>query len=102
MACTHYGRDGRPDLRRCSGYKTAVKLRSLLQAHWEQYLDGKCEFRIEEFTGELRSDVIEFYKEWIKDEVAPNRKPATIHCYESYFRNWIKPFLRKTRCACTK
>ena len=95
MACTHYSRDGRPDLRRCNGYKTAVKLRSLLQARWEQYLDGKCEFRLEEFTGELWSDVIEFYQQWIKDEVAPNKKPATTHCYESYFRNWIEPFFKE-------
>jgi hypothetical protein len=88
MACTHYDKDGRPDLRRCNGYKTAVKLRSLIQARWERYLDGKCEFRLEEFTGELWSDVIEFYKEWMRDDVVPKRKPATIHCYESYLRNW--------------
>ncbi|MDA8141091.1 MAG: tyrosine-type recombinase/integrase [Desulfobacteraceae bacterium] len=98
MPCTHYGHDGVPDRRRCQGYKTAVKLLAMVQARWEQYQQGKCDFRIEEFTGSDWSDVIEFYGQWMKDVVVPNRTPATIHCYESYLANWIKPFFDAHPC----
>jgi hypothetical protein len=96
MPCTHYNTrsDGQiePDKKRCQGYKTACKLKNLLEARWEQYLEGRCEFRLEEFTGANWSDVIEFYKQWMREAIEPHRKPSTIHCYWSYLNNWIKPF----------
>lgn len=99
MACTHYIRkpDGsqEPNKRKCQGYAMACKLKSLIQARWEQFQEGKCDFRIEEFTGENWIDVIEFYRQWLREAIEPHRKPSTIHCYQSYFDNWIRPFFEQ-------
>jgi len=92
MPVTAYGQDGLPDRRRCRGFAMATKLLSLMQARWEQHIEGKCAFSIEEFTGARWSDVCEFYRLWMAEVIEPNRRPATIHSYWSYFRNWIEPF----------
>ena len=75
--------------------RIAQKCLSMIQARYEDAQEGKCVFRIEEFTGKRFTDVCEYYETWMKDVVEPNRKPATIKGYWSYYRNWIKPFFEK-------
>ena len=81
-----------PDKDKCNGYKMAAKLLSLIQARWEDHLQGICQFRIEEFTGKGWTDILEFYENWMKEYIEKKRKPATIDGYWSYYRNWIKPY----------
>jgi integrase len=72
--------------------KIAEKCLAMIQARWEDYRQGKCQFRIEEFTGTGWTDVIEFYDEWLEEVVKGGTKPATYKAYKSYLRNWIRPF----------
>jgi len=81
-----------PDKKNCQGYEVARKLRSNMQNRAEQANKGECVFRIEEFTQDGWTDTIEYYDKYIKDVVAKRRKPATVAAYQSYARNWIKPF----------
>jgi integrase len=83
-----------PEKERCYGYKSAQKCLSLMQNRYEESLKGLCAFRIEEFSGKGWTDVIEFYKKWLREVIEPNRKPATIKGYRSYLRNWIEPFFQ--------
>lgn len=87
-------KDGKPNPAKCYGYAMAQKLLAMMQARWEQHINGQAGFRIEEFTGQNWSDVCEFYQMWMRDVVEKNRKPSTIHCYWSYYRNWIAPFFK--------
>jgi integrase len=75
--------------------KIAEKCLAMIQARWEEHQQGRCHFRIEEFTGKGWTDVIEFYEEWLKEVIKPNRKPATYEGYRSYLINWIKPFFEQ-------
>lgn len=73
----------------------AKKCLALIQSRWEEYRQGLCQFRIEEFTGKGWTDVIEFYEGWLEEVIEPNRKPATCKSYRSYLHNWIKPFFEQ-------
>ena len=75
--------------------RIAQKCLSMIQSRWEDSQSGKCVFRIEEFTGKKFTDVCGYYETWMKDVIVPNRKPATIKGYWSYYRNWIKPFFEE-------
>ena len=85
-----------PDKKKCKGYKLAEKLLSTIQGRWEQHENGECAFRIEEFTKNGWTDTIEYYYKWIKEDIKPKRKPATIAAYESYGRNWVETFFTET------
>jgi integrase len=84
-----------PNEKKCYGYKLALTLLGTIRTRWEEHLIGKCQFRIEEFTGKNCSDILEYYEQWMKDHIERKRKPATINGYWSYYRNWIKPFFEK-------
>ena len=71
----------------------AEKLLAVLQSDWENYQAGLAPWRIERYTGKGWTDVIEYFEDWLKTK--KHKKPATIKGYESYFRNWIKPFFKK-------
>ena len=71
----------------------AEKLLAVLQSDWENYQAGLAPWRIEKYTGKGWTDVIEYFEDWLKTK--KHKKPATIKGYESYFRNWIKPFFKK-------
>lgn len=73
----------------------AEKCLALIQSRWEEYKQGRCQFRIEEFTGKGWTDVIEFYQEWLEEVIKPNKKPATYKGYRSYLKNWIQPFFEQ-------
>lgn len=73
----------------------AQKALAEIQAEKERANHGLCQFRIERFTGQLSTDVPEYYEKWMKDVIEPKRKPATIKGYWSYHRNWIKPFFER-------
>ncbi len=76
--------------------KIAQKCLAMIQARWEQHLAGECRFDIEEFRDPNRwTDVLEYYRHWMKNVIEPNRKPATAKAYWSYYHNWIKPFFRR-------
>ena len=75
--------------------KIAQKCLAMIQGRYEQYQQGLCTFRIEEFTGKNWTDVDDFFKEWMKEVVEPNKKPGTIKGYWSYWRNWLGPFFKK-------
>lgn len=72
--------------------KIAEKCLSAIQNRWEQHQAGHCVFRIDEFTGNSFTDVIDYYKNWVDEVIAPKRKPATVAAYMSYYRSWIVPF----------
>ena len=72
--------------------KIAQKCLAMIQGRFEQYQQGLCEFRIEEFTGKGWTDVKDFFTEWMDNEIRPNCKPWTVYGYESYWRNWLEPF----------
>lgn len=76
------------------GKPIAQKCLSLIQGRYEQAQEGLCRFRIEEFTGKLFSDVCDYYKKWMRDVIEPQKKPATVKGYWSYYRNWIEPFFK--------
>jgi len=67
----------------------------MIQSRLEDHLDGKCQFRIEEFIGKGWTDVLEYYEDWMENVIEPKRTPATIKGYWSYYRNWIKPFFKE-------
>lgn len=75
--------------------KIADKLIAALQRREEEHKAGIAVFRIEEFSGQGWTDVVEYYEQWMRDVIEPKRKPATVKGYWSYFRNWIKPFFQK-------
>ena len=75
--------------------KIAEKCLAMIQARWEEHQQGRCQFRIEEFTGKGWTNVIEFYEEWLKEVIKPNRKPSTYKSYKSYLKNWIRPFFEQ-------
>ena len=75
--------------------RIADKCLAMIQSRYEQYKQGLCHFKIEEFTGKGYTDINEFFEEWMKLVIEPNKKPATIKGYWSYYRNWIKPFFEK-------
>ena len=71
----------------------ARKALAVIQADWENYLNGYAPFRIEKYLGKGQwTDVTTFYKQWMKEVIEPKKKPGTIKGYWSYYRNWIKPF----------
>ena len=72
--------------------KIAEKCLAAIQADYEQYLQGLIAFRIEKYTGKGWTDVIEYFQEWMKNQIEPKRKPATVKGYWTYFRRWINPF----------
>lgn len=72
--------------------KIADKCLAMIQARWEQHLNGECQFRIEEFTGKGFTDVIKYYEKWRKKRIKPKRSKATNDVYKSYYKNWIKPY----------
>ena len=84
-----------PDKEKCHGYQIAEKLRSSIQARWEQHLQGICQFNIDEFTGKKWTGVNSFFEDWLKTKA--KKKPATYKGYKSYYRNWIKPFFEEHR-----
>jgi integrase len=71
----------------------AAKCLALIQADWENFLQGLCTFRIEKYTGTGWTDVIEYFQDWL--EVKKKKKPATYKGYKSYFDCWIQPFFKK-------
>ena len=73
----------------------AEKCLALIQSRKEEHLQGRCQFRIEEFTGKGWTDVIEFYEEWLQEVIKPKKKPATYKGYRSYLKNWLKPFFKQ-------
>lgn len=75
--------------------KIAEKCLATIQANYEDYLKGKAPFRIEKYTGQGWTDVLEYFQEWMRDVIEPKRKPATIKGYWSYYQNWIEPFFKK-------
>jgi integrase len=77
--------------------RIARKCLSIIQGKYELYQLGKSTFHIEEFLGKGGTDVIKFFQEWMKDVIEPSRKPATIKGYNSYFKNWIKPFFEENK-----
>jgi integrase len=72
--------------------KIAQKCLAMIQGRYEQYQQGLCSFRIEEFTGKNWTDIEYFFKEWMQEVIEPNKKPATINGYKSYWKNWLGPF----------
>jgi hypothetical protein len=46
--------------------KIAEKCLSEIQARYQQYKRGECDFRIEEFTGKNWTNVIEYFEKWLK------------------------------------
>ena len=74
--------------------KIAQKCLSMIQGRFEQYQQGLCEFRIEEFTGKGWTNVIDFFNKWMKNVIEPNKKPGTIKGYRSYWNNWLEPFFK--------
>lgn len=84
-----------PDKDRCVGYEMARKLLAMIQGRQEQHDRGECQFRIEEFTGKGWTDIIEFYREWLKVQIKGKRTPATVKGYESYLRCHFEPFFIK-------
>lgn len=72
--------------------RIAEKCLHMIQGDWENYRAGLGAFRIEKYTGKGFTDVIEFYENWMREVVAPTKKPATVKCYRSYLANWIRPF----------
>lgn len=92
----------RHKIRRYKGEKMyderiARKCLAIIQGRVEQYQQGLCTFRIEEFTGKGWTDVAEFYNEWMEEVVKPSKSPGTTKGYESYWNNWIKPFFEKNQ-----
>ena len=75
--------------------KIAEKCLSMIQSTYEDYLNGRGYFRIENYLGKGGTSVPEFYVEWMTEVIEPKKKPATIKGYWSYHRNWIKPFFEK-------
>lgn len=75
--------------------RIAEKCLHAIQSEYEQYLQGLIAFRIEKFTGKGWTDVIEYFQDWMENQIEPKRKPATIKGYWSYFRNWIEPFFKE-------
>ncbi len=70
------------------GYALAIKLLKQMQGDVENDI-----FRIEKYLNKGWTDVIPFFEKWLKTKI--NKKRATYKGYESYFRNWIKPFFHK-------
>jgi hypothetical protein len=75
--------------------RIAEKCLAMIQSRWEEHQAGLCQFRIEEFTRKGFTDVIDYFQLWMRDFVEPNRTPATIRGYWSYYKNWICPFFEK-------
>ena len=75
----------------------ARKCLSQVQSRYEDYIDGKCQFDIAEFTGRRYTDVGDYYEQWMQNVIEPKRKPATIKGYWSYYRNWIEPFFSNSQ-----
>jgi integrase len=73
--------------------KIAEKCLAILQGDYEKHLRGEASFRIEKYTGNGWTDVIEYFQEWL--QIKKNKKPATYNGYNSYFMNWIKPFFEQ-------
>lgn len=105
ISCYQYSKNGTPildehgspipNIQKCHGYKTAQKLLALMQGRWEQHVQGKYQFRIEEFTGKGWTDVLNYYEEWMRRKIEPKKAKATIKGYWSYYRNWIKPYFQR-------
>ncbi len=49
--------------------KIAEKCLAMIQGRWEDHQAGKCQFRIEEFTGQGWTDVLQFYEEWMREVI---------------------------------
>jgi hypothetical protein len=75
-----------------SDKRYAEKCLALIQGRYEQYTEGLCSFRIEEFIGKGQTDVLPYFEEWMKQSIIPSRKPSTVKSYWSYYYNWIEPF----------
>ena len=73
--------------------KIADKCLAAIQSDYEKFMRGEGSFRIEKYTGKGWTDVIEYFQEWL--ETKKKKKPATYKGYNSYFKNWIKPFFEK-------
>ena len=80
----------------------ARKCLSQVQSRYEDYIDGKCQFDIAEFTGRRYTDVGDYYEQWMQNVIEPKRKPATIKGYWSYYRNWIEHSLATVKLDSTK
>ena len=64
-----------------------------IQNRREQADRGECAFDIQEFKNGFQTDIVDFYRKWIKEGIEEaDRKPSTVHGYKIYLENWIKPF----------
>jgi integrase len=75
--------------------KIALKCLAMIQARYEESLQGLCQFRIEEFLAKGYTDVLEYYEKWMADVVERHRKPATVALYWYFYRRFFKPFFSK-------
>ena len=73
----------------------AQKALAEIQAALQAANRGEALFDIDFFTGKKASNFEEFFKEWMEDVIEPDKKPATIDGYWSYYRTWLKPFFDK-------
>ena len=77
-----------PNKKKDYGYIKAVELLGAMRSDVE---DG-C-FRLEKYTGKNYTDVIPYFEKWLERKA--KKKPATYKGYNSYYKNWIKPFFQK-------
>lgn len=106
MTCTAFKRErgvplldkkGRltPDKEKCKGYERARRLLMRIQNRKEQADRGECAFDIQEFKNGFQTDIVDFYRKWIKEGIEEaDRKPSTVHGYKIYLENWIEPFFQ--------
>ena len=72
------------------GYNQARKLLSQMQADQERNI-----LRLQRYTGIQRTDIEEFFREWMAEKIEPRRKPGTIKPYWIYLEKWIGPYFRE-------
>ncbi len=79
-----------PNTEKDFGRKQAEKLLAQMQSDVE-----RGAFRLERYTGIQRTDVDEFYQEWMDEVIKRNLKPGTYKAYQIYLDSWIKPWFRE-------
>lgn len=77
-----------PNKKKDQGYVDACRLLAQMQGDVENNI-----FKIEKYTGNRFTDVIPYFENWLERKA--KKKPATVKSYNSYFRNWIKPFFEE-------
>lgn len=75
------------------GWKTACKLRGLMQADMEMHMKGLLVFRMEKYLGESRTDVAPYLQDWLASR-EPNMTPAGYVSYRTAVNMYLVPFFR--------